>query len=122
MAVLLIKTHKYCSYVWILKNDAEDFISDENNGYTSRFLGFSISISNTTNKNEGVLCFKDKNQTRATIPNPVNITCRYHGRYIIYYNDRIQQSSPVGYSSYAYNELCEVKVYGKFARRGLKLC
>lgn len=91
------------------------YFSDEFNGYTPRFLGFSIYISNTTDKNEGALCFKDNNHTRATIPNPVNITCRYHGRYVIYYNDRTHPPYPDEYSMYAYNNLCEVEVHGKYA-------
>ena len=48
---------------------------DENNDYTGYFLGFSVYISNTTNKEDGVLCFSYTNYTNATIPNPVNITC-----------------------------------------------
>ncbi|XP_078330403.1 uncharacterized protein LOC111112506 [Crassostrea virginica] len=85
---------------------------DENNFYTQFFLGFSLYISNTTNKEDGVLCFRDINYTRATIPNPVNITCPYHGRYVIYYNNRIHPPYPEGYSHYAYIRLCEVEVYG----------
>nr|XP_022309642.1 receptor-type tyrosine-protein phosphatase mu-like isoform X2 [Crassostrea virginica] len=79
---------------------------------TKAFLGFSIYISNTTTKEDGVLCFKDTNYTRATIPNPVNITCPYHGRYVIYYNNRTHRPFPDGYSYFAYTDLCEVEVFG----------
>ncbi|XP_056003431.1 receptor-type tyrosine-protein phosphatase T-like [Ostrea edulis] len=86
---------------------------DSNNDYTARFLGFSVYISNTTNKDDGVLCFKDTMYTNATIPNTTTITCARHGRYVIYYNERLQNVNyPDGYSQYAYNELCEFEVYG----------
>nr|XP_022307748.1 uncharacterized protein LOC111113752 [Crassostrea virginica] len=80
--------------------------------YTKYFLGFSVYISNTTNKEDGVLCFRDTNYTRATIPNPGNISCPYHGKYVIYYNNRTHPQYPEWYSSKTSIALCEVEVYG----------
>lgn len=88
-------------------------MTDENNIYTARFLGFSVYVSNTTCKEEGVLCFRDTIYTRATLPNQMNITCVTHGRYVIYYNNRTSLSYSSEYSQYAHTDLCEVEVYGK---------
>nr|XP_022338718.1 uncharacterized protein LOC111134172 [Crassostrea virginica] len=74
----------------------ENRVWDENNVYAEYFLGLSVYISNTTDKEDGVLCFRDTNYTRATIPNPVNITCLNHGRYVIYYNNRTHWPYPEG--------------------------
>ena len=88
-------------------------VLDKDDFNTKSFLGFSLYISNTTSKKNGVLCFRDINYTRSTIPNPVNITCAYHGRYVIYYNNRTHIPYPEGYSNYAFTDLCEVEVFGK---------
>lgn len=81
------------------------------NNHASRFLGFSVIVSNTTKKDDGVLCFKDRNFTLETIPNPINITCPSFARYVIFYNNRTNRPFPAGYSEYAYNELCELEVF-----------
>lgn len=83
-------------------------------GYASRFLGFSLYISNTTNKEDGVLCFKDSNFTLSTIPVVFNVTCSLHGQYVIYYNERKGDGSDrLDFSTHAFSEICELEVYGE---------
>ncbi|XP_078328961.1 uncharacterized protein LOC144623900 [Crassostrea virginica] len=96
----------------VIQYATQDLDWGKQNTMTQFFLGFSLYISNKTNKDDGVLCFKDTIYTRDTIPNPVNITCPYHGRYVIYYNNRTHSPYPDGYSKYAVLALCEVEVYG----------
>ncbi|XP_056002124.1 receptor-type tyrosine-protein phosphatase kappa-like [Ostrea edulis] len=83
------------------------------NPFGGRFLGFSLYVSNTTDINQAALCFHDTTYTRDTIPAVLNVTCPVHGQYVMYYNERLQgKTYPDGYSTFAYNELCEVEVYG----------
>lgn len=96
-------------YIYYMTNNAPWGIS---NIFAGHLLGFSTYISNTTDKEDGFLCFKDTNFTKSTIPNSIRIPCSIHGRYIIYFNNRTHPPYPTGYDKYAYNELCEVEVYG----------
>ncbi|XP_061170712.1 receptor-type tyrosine-protein phosphatase alpha-like [Saccostrea echinata] len=73
-----------------------------------RFAGFSIYLSNSTEKEAGYLCYKNRLQ----LP-PLNFTtsCIGHGQYVIYYNERSENDSEE-YESVSYTELCEVIVQG----------
>ncbi|XP_062573679.1 uncharacterized protein LOC134235558 [Saccostrea cucullata] len=75
-----------------------------------RFAGFSLYISDTPNKEDGTLCYKDE------LPLPpleFNTTCIGYGRYVIYYNERLDGVTyPNGYVTNPITELCEVKVTG----------
>nr|XP_034321185.1 uncharacterized protein LOC117687896 [Crassostrea gigas] len=90
----------------------ENLIWDETNGLPHYFLGFSLYMSNTTRKEDGIMCFRDTMYTIETIPNPLNISCRLYGRFVIYYNNRTNFPLPAGYTYTALNHLCEIEVYG----------
>lgn len=76
-----------------------------------RFAGFSLFVSNTTHRQNESLCYKDGEG----IPSlDFNTTCTKHGRYVIFYNERLVGTTyPQGYEdSSVFTELCEVTVTG----------
>nr|XP_034318692.1 uncharacterized protein LOC117686921 isoform X1 [Crassostrea gigas] len=76
-------------------------------------LGFSVYVSNTTDRQQGTLCYKDDNFTRDTVPAVFTTTCPVHGQYVIYYNERLPGVTyPYEYSDSVDSDLCEVEVYG----------
>lgn len=90
------------------------FITGASNDFTKSFLGFSVYVSNTTDKKTGTLCFKDSNFTTDTIPTVFSTICPVHGQYVIYYNERsIDVTYPDDYYRFAENNVCEVEVYGE---------
>lgn len=91
------------------------FIYDLGPDLAGRFLGFSLYVSNTTEISEENLCFKDTSFTANTIPPVFTTTCPVRGQYVIVYNERLpSETYPDGYSKYAFLDLCEVEVYGKY--------
>lgn len=77
-----------------------------------RFAGFSLFVSKTGDKQGATLCYKNGRQ----LP-PLNFTsiCTESGRYVIFYNERLNGATyPDGYEvSTVFTELCEVRVQGK---------
>ncbi|XP_065943696.1 uncharacterized protein [Magallana gigas] len=83
------------------------------NYLTKYVLGFSVYVSNTTDKLQGTLCYKDDNFTLDTIPAVFTTACPVHGQYVIFYNERRPGTIyPGDYSKYVFSDLCEVEVYG----------
>ncbi|XP_062600594.1 multiple epidermal growth factor-like domains protein 10 [Saccostrea cucullata] len=90
------------------------------NRQRGRFAGFSLYLSNTVNKDEGHLCYKDGPQLP---PLEFTTTCIGYGTYVIFYNERLDGTVyPTGYEKLIITELCEVVVEG--CKRGTygKLC
>lgn len=89
----------------------------EPTGYTARMAGFSLYVSNTTIKEHGYICFHNIQRVNGPPLEDQQINCPVRGRYVIYYNERRKNVVyPRYYSKFAYYELCELEVYGKFTK------
>lgn len=103
-----------CWYGWILSNvDYTYYISlwFKETRQRGRFAGFSLFISKSSTKENFTQCYKD-----GPLLPPLNFTatCVKQGRYVTFYNERIDWVHyPEGYQINAvYTELCEVIVEG----------
>nr|XP_034311827.1 receptor-type tyrosine-protein phosphatase epsilon isoform X1 [Crassostrea gigas] len=79
-----------------------------------RFAGFSLYVSNTTDRNRGYLCYKNGQELPLL---DFNTNCSVHGRYVIFYNERLNGTRyPPEYEpANIITELCEVTVTGCYA-------
>ena len=78
-----------------------------------RFAGFSLYISNTGDRDNSSLCYKDGPELPAL---NFSTECMLSGRYIIFYNERLDgvtYSAGYNVNENVYTELCEVTVKGK---------
>lgn len=80
-----------------------------------RFAGLCLYISNSGDIQSSTLCYKDGRQLPF-----LNFTtiCAEYGRYVIFYNERLDEVSyPTEYIlDNSFTELCEVIVKGKFKK------
>nr|XP_034311855.1 multiple epidermal growth factor-like domains protein 10 isoform X1 [Crassostrea gigas] len=76
-----------------------------------RFAGFSLYVSNTTDRHDGYPCYKDGQELP---PLDFNTNCITNGRYVIFYNERLVGTNyPLGYETNSvFTELCGVTVTG----------
>lgn len=80
-----------------------------------RFAGFSLYISNNGDIQGSTLCYKDGPQ----LP-PLNFTttCTMYGRYVIFYNERLDSVVyPEEYeTNIVFTELCEVIIHSNIVK------
>lgn len=83
-----------------------------------RFAGFSLyvsdtSVSSTADIKSSSLCYKDGPQLPPLI---FSTTCIEYGRYVVFYNERLNNSNKTERyeNGNVFTELCEVVVKGKF--------
>ncbi|OWF40811.1 Fucolectin-6 [Mizuhopecten yessoensis] len=83
-------------------------------GYGSRFAGYQIFVSNTTDLNNGQLCYEDASTTVAEVATVKSHQCQHVAQYVTIYNYRNTPTKRYHwYSTYAILELCEVLVFGE---------
>lgn len=80
-----------------------------------RFAGFSLYVSNTTDRQTGYRCHYDKENVP---PLDYSINCVSHGRFVIFFNERKSEATyPFGFETNSvFTELCEVTVQGRLRK------
>lgn len=97
---MTIKCSLFCLQVFTSKS----FIVDKNNGFRR---GFLVLLS--------ILCRHDIHHIIHTLPVVMDIICFGIGRYVIYYDERINGTKyQEGKSPHAFINLCDVVVYAEF--------
>ena len=104
-------------YIYIISSPVEQLFLSVSSG--GRLAGFYVFVSNDSIRTSSDLCYSDQLSNPSRIINTittteVNVTCTYPmtGRYVTIYNARSPGTQyPLGYSSYAVLELCEVEVH-----------
>lgn len=97
----------------IISNIFIAFLPKDQTLFESRFRNFSLYLSNTTIREDGLMCFHENGEV-----NNSNLTltvgCEGTGQFVIFYNSRESKSPGDGFSEEAYIELCEVQVIGNY--------
>ncbi|XP_021354743.1 cell death abnormality protein 1-like [Mizuhopecten yessoensis] len=82
------------------------------NNSRPRFGGYSLSVSNSTDNIQDILCYQDNSSKKEEVDlNPTHL-CPYVARYVTVYNNRESPKRHDWYSDYPILELCEVQVLG----------
>lgn len=91
-----------------MKYNQTNFLEERQRG---RFAGFPLHVSITGDVHGSTLCYKDGPQLP---PLSFTTTCIQYGRYVMFYNERLDEVSyPDGYElTNVITELCEVIVQG----------
>lgn len=97
---MTVKCSLFCLQVFTSKS----FIVDKNNGFRRGFLVLLL-----------ILCCHDIHHIIHTLPVVMDIICFGIGRYVIYYDERINGIKyQEGKSPHAFIDLCDVVVYAEF--------
>ena len=77
------------------------------------FLVFMYMSPTQQTEMTDIFCFHDNGYFNiSTIPPVLTLNCSLHGKYVIYYNERISGQPPY-YSPFSEIHLCEFEIYGK---------
>ncbi|OWF43872.1 Receptor-type tyrosine-protein phosphatase T [Mizuhopecten yessoensis] len=80
--------------------------------FKNRFAGYQIFVSNTTDLNNGQLCYEDASSTIEEVSTVKSHQCQYVAQYVTIYNYRNTPTRHGFYWQWAVLELCEVQVLG----------